>query len=54
MIPQHQLLRIRMEVDLLVHPIGHRIAVQVVLEQGQGHNQWYKPLPVVLDKAQEL
>jgi hypothetical protein len=28
MIPQHQLLGIRMQVHLLVHPVGHRIAVQ--------------------------
>jgi hypothetical protein len=25
-IPQHQLLRIRMQVGLLVHPVGHRVA----------------------------
>ena len=31
-IPQHEFLGIRMQVDLLVHPIGHRIAVQVILE----------------------
>jgi len=31
-IPQHQLLRVRMQVHLLVYPLGHRIAVQVVLE----------------------
>jgi hypothetical protein len=37
-IPQHELLGIRMQVDLLVHPLGHRIAVQVVLEQRQGHD----------------
>ena len=31
-ISQHQLLGIRMQVDLLVHPLRHRIAVEVVLE----------------------
>jgi hypothetical protein len=28
MIPQHQLLGVRMEVHLLVNPVGNRIAVQ--------------------------
>jgi hypothetical protein len=32
MIPQHQLLGIRMQVDLLVHPVGHRMPVQMMLE----------------------
>jgi hypothetical protein len=31
-IPQHQLLRVRMQVHLLVHPLGHRMPVQVMLE----------------------
>jgi hypothetical protein len=31
-IPQHQLLGIRMQIHLLVHPLGNRIAVQVMLE----------------------
>ena len=31
-VPQHQLLRLRMQIHLLVHPVGYRIAVQVVLE----------------------
>ena len=30
-IPQHQLLGIRMEVDLLVHPLRHQVAAQVML-----------------------
>ena len=29
---QHQLLGARVEVDLLVHPVGHRMPVQVMLE----------------------
>jgi hypothetical protein len=53
-IAQHQLLRVRMQVHLLVHPLRHQIAVQVVLGQCQGHDQRHKPLPVVLDEAQEL
>ena len=28
MITQHQLFRVRMEIDLLVHPVGNRVAVQ--------------------------
>jgi hypothetical protein len=31
-VPQHQLLGIRVQVHLLVHPLGHWIAVQVMLE----------------------
>jgi hypothetical protein len=31
MIAQHELLRVRMEVDLLMHPVGHRVAIQVML-----------------------
>ena len=54
MVLQHQLLGIRMQVHLLVHPVGHRIAAQVVLQQRQRHDQRQQPLPVVLDEAQEL
>jgi hypothetical protein len=43
-----------MQVDLLVHPLRHRIAVQVVLEQCKRHDQWHQPLAVVLDEAKEL
>jgi hypothetical protein len=43
-----------MQVDLLVHPLVHRIAVQAVLQQGQGHDQRQQPLPVVLYEAQEF
>jgi hypothetical protein len=47
-IPQHQLLGIRMEVDLLAPlaggPFGHRAAVVVMPEQRQGHNEQRKPL----------
>jgi len=32
MIPQHELLGVRMQIHLLVHPFGHWIPVQVVLE----------------------
>jgi hypothetical protein len=31
-IPQHRLLGIRMQIHLLVHPLGHRVADQVMLE----------------------
>jgi hypothetical protein len=53
-IPQHQLLRVGVQIHLLVHPLGHRVTVQVVIEQRQGHDQWHQTLPIVLDKAQEL
>ena len=43
-----------MQVDLLVHPVRRRIAVQVVLEQRQGHDQWHQALAVVLDEAKKL
>jgi hypothetical protein len=43
-----------MEVDLLVHPVGHRMPVQVMLEQRQRHDQRQQALPVVLDEAQQL
>jgi hypothetical protein len=32
MIPQHRFLGVGMEVDLLLYPLGHRVAVQVMLE----------------------
>jgi hypothetical protein len=54
MIPQHELLGVGMQVHLLVHPVGYRVAVQVVLKERQGHDQRQQPLAVVLDKAQEL
>ena len=54
MVPQHELLGVRMQVDLLVHPVGNRIAVQVVLQERQGHDQRHHPQAVVLDEAQEL
>jgi hypothetical protein len=54
MIPQHELLGVRMQIHLLVHPLGHRIAVQMMLEQRQGHDQRQQALAVVLDEAQEL
>ena len=44
--PQHQLLGVRMQVHLLVYPVGHRVAAQVVLEQGQGYDQRHQPLAV--------
>ena len=31
-IPQHQLLGIRMQVHLLVHPVGNRMPVEMMLE----------------------
>ena len=31
-IPQHQLLGIRVQVHLLVHPVGNRMPVEVMLE----------------------
>jgi hypothetical protein len=51
---QHQLLRVLIQVDLLVHPLRNRIAIQVMLEQRQGHDQRQQPLPLVLDEAQQL
>ena len=53
-IPQHQLLGVRMQVNLLVHPLGHRVAVQVMLEERQRHNEGRQALAVVLHEAQEL
>jgi hypothetical protein len=32
MIPQHQHLGVAMQIHLLVHPVGHWIAIQVMLE----------------------
>jgi hypothetical protein len=40
---------IRMQVHLLVHPLGHRVADQVMLEQRQRHDERQQPLAVVLD-----
>ena len=54
MIPQHELLRVRMQMHLLVNPVRHWVAVQVVLPQRQGHDQWQQSLAVVLYEAQEL
>jgi hypothetical protein len=31
-VPQHELLGIRIEIHLLVHPVGYRMPVQVILE----------------------
>ena len=53
-IPQHQLLGVWMQVYLLVHPFGNRIAAQMMLQQRQRYDQRHQPLPVVLDEAQEL
>jgi hypothetical protein len=53
-VPQHEFLGIRMEIDLLVHPLRHRVAVQVMLQERQRHDQRRQPPPVVLDEAQEL
>jgi hypothetical protein len=38
-VPQHQILGIRMQLHLLVHPLRHRIAVQMMLDQRQRHDQ---------------
>jgi hypothetical protein len=53
-IAQHQLFGIRIQIHLLVYPLGHRVPVQVMLEQRQRHDQRQQPLPVVLDEAQEF
>ena len=53
-VPQHQLLGVGMQIHLLVHPVGYRLAVQVMLEQRQWHDQRHQPLAVVLDQTQEL
>jgi hypothetical protein len=42
-IAQHQLLGIGMEVHLLVHPVGHRVAVQVMLELVRSYVSGTKP-----------
>ena len=54
MIPQHQLLRIRPQVHLLPHPLRHRMPPQVVLEQGEWHDQRHQLVPVVFDQPQQL
>jgi len=36
------------------HPVWHRVAAHVMLEQCQRYDQRQQPLPVVLDEAQEL
>jgi hypothetical protein len=41
-----------MQVHLLVHLLGHRIAVQMMFEQRQGYDQRQQPLSIVLDEAQ--
>jgi len=51
LIPRHQLFGIGMEIDLLVHPFRHRAALQVMLQQRQGHDQWHEPLAAFLDEA---
>jgi hypothetical protein len=43
-----------METYLLVHPVGNRMPVQVMLEHHEGYDQRQQPLAVVLDKAREL
>ena len=43
-----------MEVHLLVHPVGHRVPLQVLFERCERHDQRHQPLAVVLDEAQEL
>jgi hypothetical protein len=61
-IAQDQLLGIRMEVHLhryprcarYRHPLGHRMPVEVMLEQRQGHDQWQLPLAVVLGETQNF
>ena len=53
-VPQHQLLRVRMQIHLLVNPLGNRVAAQVVLQQRQRHDQRQQLLAIVLDEAQEL
>jgi hypothetical protein len=40
-----------MEVHLLVQPLRHRTAVQVVLQLRHRHVQRQQPPPVVLDEA---
>jgi hypothetical protein len=43
-----------MQVYLLVHQLGHWVAAQVMVQQGQRHDQGHQTLPVVLDETQEL
>ncbi len=40
-IPQHELLEVRMEVHLLVHPVGNRMPVQGYTSRGRV--PWQKP-----------
>ena len=51
MIAQHQLLGIRVRVHLLVHPLGHRIAVQGRAPEGA---PWQKPTDGFCSYPQEL
>ena len=50
-IPQHELLGGGMEAHLLVHPVGHRITVQVMLQQCQGLDSRHQPLAAVFSPA---
>lgn len=54
MVAEHQLFRIRIEINPPMHPIRDRMATQVVLQQRQRHDQRHQALLVVLDQAQRL
>jgi len=51
-LPQHQLLGIRVEIDLLPHPPRHWAPPQVVPQQCERHDERHPLLPVVLDQRQ--
>jgi hypothetical protein len=54
MIAQYQLLGIRMQIHLLMHPVGNQMPVQVLLVPLTLHKQRRQPLLVVFNEAQEL
>jgi hypothetical protein len=55
MVSQHQPLGVRLQIHVLVHPVGNRLPVQVMLEQRhQRHAQRKQPLQEVLDDAPKL
>ena len=37
-----------------MYPVGDLVAVQVMLEQRQRHDQWHQTIPIVLDMVQQL
>ena len=54
MIPEQELFRIRVQVDLLPNPIRHRVATEVVLEKRDGNYERHDSSSVVFDESDEL